>query len=97
MNEIIKSQSLVETEKPKKVVEKTTWVNGTQIDTEMQLNEGDNPSEYYYIFLRGGETFYTVSISNFDRIMTAINNGAKFVKANDDIININEIKRFKKH
>ena len=63
---------------------------------ELRLGHGDNPRIYYHVYLQK-ESSYIISESNFDRVMEAIKGGAKFVRINDDIINVNEIRRFKKN
>ena len=89
MNELTVKQSSAE-------VLKTVWINGETQTMVMKLEPGDDPKEYYYVFLRG-ESSYIISQSNFDRIQDAIGKGAKFVRINDDLVNVNEIKRFKKN
>ena len=74
---------------------KTIWVNGTPQEVEIQYEPEDIKNIHYDVYLRG-EAFYCISELNFKRIQEAIIEGAKFVRINSDIVNVNEIKRFKK-
>lgn len=94
MNEITKNTSLVEIS-PEIVTKTSRYFGEEQFDLELRLFEGDDPKKIYCAYLRN-ETYYLISQSTFDRIQLAIENGAKFVKINDDLVNINEIRKFKK-
>lgn len=77
------------------ITKKTIWINGAP--EEIELRQCDRlDTEYYEVYLRGGETTYCISGRNYDRITNAIYDGAKFVRINDDLVNVNEIKRFRK-
>jgi hypothetical protein len=78
-----------------RIVEKTIWINGIQEKQELELSKNDDPKDFYYVYLRG-ESSYIISQSSFNRIQNAIGEGAKFVRINYDLVNVNEIKRFKK-
>lgn len=77
------------------VKKKTVWVDGVQNEIEIQYEPGDNQKVYYEAYIKGG-SFYGISELNYKRIQEAIVEGAKFVRINNDLVNVNEIKRFKK-
>jgi hypothetical protein len=76
------------------ITKKTAWVNGESHEIEVRKQD-ENDTGYYEVYLRG-ESFYGLSGKNFERVQQAIAEGAKFVRINDDLVNVNEIKRFKK-
>lgn len=73
----------------------SVWNDGVQESKEIRFYENDNRKEYYYVFLQG-DASYIISVGNFERIMSAIQDGAKFLQINDDLVNVNQIRRFKK-
>jgi len=94
MNELIENQLSGELETTSKEW-RTIWINGESHQTEVRFCGKDDHNEYYEVYLRG-EGCYGVSRKNFERIQEAICRGAKFVRINDDLVNVNEIRRFKK-
>jgi len=90
MNELTVSQSSEVKYNP------TIWVDGAAVKKELRLTEQDDPKQYYYVYLQG-DAIYLIGTSKYEKILSDIENGVKFVKINDDLININQIKRFKKN
>jgi len=50
----------------------------------------------YYEVLIQDDTIYKIDFGEYSRIFNAISGGAKFVSINEDLVNINFIRRFKK-
>ena len=95
MNELIRNQSLAEPVKYE-TRSATVWVDGAPDTKELRLYDGEDGKNQYIVYLMGDKT-YMISGNSYQRIEQAIADGAKFVKINDDLINISTIRYFKKN
>lgn len=61
---------------------------------ESTIKEKDGQYQIPYVRVITKEDVYRISIPEFDAKKKAISVGAKFLQLGDDLVNINEIKKF---
>jgi len=58
--------------------------------------KNDRGYSYFFYTISTSEVKYTINSEDFERIIKSIESGSKFVKIENDILNVNQIKLFKK-